>query len=866
MSTWISENDEQMQPHSVWLLIGVGLLFACLMVVNVNSVVNRADIGRSHLERVAQQMSKGRQASQSIDNDWQLHLAGVLQGHIQGGYQAWALQLHQELNNSTRRSNEPNVDRDAQRVMVELDHLKQVDDLCHNWARQKVALEQKRSSAQKEAIHALDKLKEWIAGLERRLGNQMVRVVYRYRNASEPAIDRLVMELLGKFEQKNNLAIAKQVIAEMAKMFEGSSCVHQGNDSIKMDESKFKLSMVQLRLALGGSMDVDLKTKSHFLECATALFGEGFDLDSTHPTATKDRDGLFAFCNTLYRLMEERDHLLAKMENAFGQFEFERAKLWERTDVLDEVAMGKNEKAVSAAWTRIALISVGFFIAFLGFGANIARRTSRQIKANVAKSRELETQNQLIFLLQDVTMAANEAIDSKAAMQLSLERICFFCQCDVGFVWHADAPGVENFVVSECGYTSEPSRFSAFVAATRAAGTVQEHGGVAKVMESHQSVWLTDSPGRQHSARDSLGAKLGFVTEIAFPVMIDQEVVAVIEMYATTFKTPHTQTLAFFYQIGRQLGRVYERTRTNRTIEKINAQLVDASRQAGMAEVATGVLHNVGNILNSVNVSATIIQDRFEKSSLDSLQRITETLSAHEDDFADFVRENRRFQKLPTYLQQLAKAMSNERSQMDDEVSDLLGNVEHIKEIVSLQQSMASSSGLNQTLCPEEIIRNALTATKESLASHRVSVKTRVDPNVSELSSDKHRILQILINLVTNAKDALVEHEIPHPQLEIECDFRDNKYLFRVIDNGIGIADDQLVKIFGHGYTTKKHGHGFGLHGSANAATELGGDLVVQSEGIGKGATFELQLPLPEARRPEELDSTSNADALILQA
>ena len=64
------------------------------------------------------------------------------------------------------------------------------------------------------------------------------------------------------------------------------------------------------------------------------------------------------------------------------------------------------------------------------------------------------------------------------------------------------------------------------------------------------------------------------------------------------------------------------------------------------------------------------------------------------------------------------------------------------------------------------------------------------------------------------------------------------------IDNGIGIPADNLTRIFGHGFTTRKEGHGFGLHSGALAAKELGGALTVESDGPGKGATFTLEFPI----------------------
>jgi signal transduction histidine kinase len=72
-----------------------------------------------------------------------------------------------------------------------------------------------------------------------------------------------------------------------------------------------------------------------------------------------------------------------------------------------------------------------------------------------------------------------------------------------------------------------------------------------------------------------------------------------------------------------------------------------------------------------------------------------------------------------------------------------------------------------------------------------------------------------------------------------------------VTDNGVGIPPENMARIFNHGFTTKKDGHGFGLHSGANAAKEMGGSLTAHSDGPGKGATFTLELPTAESRKAQ---------------
>ena len=288
---------------------------------------------------------------------------------------------------------------------------------------------------------------------------------------------------------------------------------------------------------------------------------------------------------------------------------------------------------------------------------------------------------------------------------------------------------------------------------------------------------------------------------------------------------------------------------------QLQHELIDASRKAGMADVATGVLHNVGNVLNSVNVSASVIQRRFETSAITRLERVSDLISENASSFADFIQNDERGPKLPGFIQKITSALTQERQQTTQEFADLLKNVEHIKEIVAVQQSMAKSTGVQQQIEIKDIIHDVLTATKGSLINHDITILQEVDDAISPIVSDKHKILQILINLVKNAKDALVEDNIEDPTIQIQAGIEGESIYIRVIDNGVGIQPEFADKVFQHGYTTKADGHGFGLHSCANAATELGGTLQIVNFDE-PGASLELTIPMQSGGTSRELQTT----------
>ncbi len=287
--------------------------------------------------------------------------------------------------------------------------------------------------------------------------------------------------------------------------------------------------------------------------------------------------------------------------------------------------------------------------------------------------------------------------------------------------------------------------------------------------------------------------------------------------------------------------------------EKVNAihqELLLTSRQAGMAEVATGVLHNVGNVLNSINVSATLVRDKLHASEIKSLVRVADLLKAQEGSLAEFLLQHPKGQLVPKFIIQLGEHLANEHSVLLHEHEQLARNVEHIKEIVSMQQNYARVSGVLETVNLSELLNDALQINSAGLVRHRIDVE-RDFADLPPLVADRHRVMQILVNLVHNAKYALDDSAQSHRRLTLRIRHAgENRVEVIVADNGIGISQENLTRIFSHGFTTRKTGHGFGLHSGAIAAREMGGSLQAFSDGVGCGATFVLELPInPQPER-----------------
>jgi signal transduction histidine kinase len=291
-------------------------------------------------------------------------------------------------------------------------------------------------------------------------------------------------------------------------------------------------------------------------------------------------------------------------------------------------------------------------------------------------------------------------------------------------------------------------------------------------------------------------------------------------------------------------GEIEERKRMEAQAEKTHKELMVASRKAGMAEVATSVLHNVGNVLNSVNVSANLVAEQIQRSRSGKMDRVAALLEQHAADLGDFLTRDTKGRQLPAYLVEVAKDLKREHESAVRELALLTKNVEHIKEIVAMQQSYATAVGVTEMVKITDLVEDAMRMNVGALERHNVHPVREYASALPEISVDKHKVLQILINLVRNAKYACDESGRTDKRIIIRVSKADDRIQISVIDNGVGILQENLTRIFNYGFTTRKHGHGFGLHSGALAAKELGGALVAHSDGPGKGATFTLELPL----------------------
>jgi len=299
-----------------------------------------------------------------------------------------------------------------------------------------------------------------------------------------------------------------------------------------------------------------------------------------------------------------------------------------------------------------------------------------------------------------------------------------------------------------------------------------------------------------------------------------------------------------------------EVVRQTKRLEAVSQELVSTARRAGMADVATGVLHNVGNVLNSINVSACMVADKLRKSELPGLAKAGDLLRSNQNDLAAFLTSDAHGKHLPKFIMEVADCLGQEQAVILSELRTLGQGLEHIKHIVATQQEHAKSNTLRVRITPAEVVEEAIRMDLGTASGGGIQIVREFEP-IEAVAIDKHKVIQILINLLSNAKRAVQAAGRPAKQVTITTRRVNStgtpRLIFQVRDNGIGISAENLTCIFSHGFTTNQDGHGFGLHSAANVAGEMGGVVTVASDGPGTGSCFTLEIPVVASSELEEL-------------
>jgi len=276
-------------------------------------------------------------------------------------------------------------------------------------------------------------------------------------------------------------------------------------------------------------------------------------------------------------------------------------------------------------------------------------------------------------------------------------------------------------------------------------------------------------------------------------------------------------------------------------LQEIQQTALENAHAAGMAEIATGTLHNIGNIINSVNTSADELFDIMQRSKMDHFIKANELLQSHSGDRGEFLTNDPKGKILPEYYLKLGEALKSEHDQLKTEVNGIIKKISLIKDVVQTQQAYAKKELFFEEMSLAHITDEILNLQKNSLSRHRIQIVKNYWEDMPPVRVQKVKFAHILMNLIKNAKESMASRPIDERKIVVESGKSEaDEFFLKITDNGEGIESHHLEKIFSHGFTTKRNGHGFGLHFCANAMTEMGGKLLVDSKGPGQGASFTL--------------------------
>jgi PAS domain S-box-containing protein len=286
---------------------------------------------------------------------------------------------------------------------------------------------------------------------------------------------------------------------------------------------------------------------------------------------------------------------------------------------------------------------------------------------------------------------------------------------------------------------------------------------------------------------------------------------------------------------------VTERIQAEAREQELQFQLRESSHRAGMAEIVTGVLHNVGNVLNSLMTANTTARRDLKELRLDRLEQATAQLRTHRDSLAAFLTQDERGRHLPEYLPTLSAHIAANSRAIEAELERTEQLLHHLSDIVSAQQELARLGGQRESLRLNELVETALLLQAAELA--RIQV-VREYEDLPPILTDRHKLLQIVVNLISNARDAVREASSADRRILVKLERDEDHAQLTIEDSGVGMSAEVLAQLWRFGFTTKKHGHGYGLHNCANAAVEIGATLTAHSDGPGLGSRFVLRLPI----------------------
>lgn len=488
----------------------------------------------------------------------------------------------------------------------------------------------------------------------------------------------------------------------------------------------------------------------------------------------------------------------------------------ENTDVLVEASALRKDKSPLPVELAISKVMLTQSLSFICVIRNIYERKLAEHRSTL--------QHEIILIL-----TQNTSLDE--VIQNVLKKMCEAMQLEVGSYWQVDFRN--SLLRCKNVYCKEGKDIETYPNTLTFAPGI---GLPGRVWLSRTPCWIDDVIHDTNFFRTEWAKTAGLQIAFAFPIIVNHEVHGVIEFFMSHFHSFDDAILPILNDVCNQLGIFIEREYAQRRIKLL-------SRLKGMSEVASSVLHNVGNTLNSINTSIEMMSEKLNNSEMKNLKPLASLIHQHQNNLEDFITKDPKGKQSLDFIQLLSKEWDKEKKYYTDEIKLLKKNVKDVMKIIAMQQSINYKIGIFDEVFVNDLIEDALSLNKIAYEHAQIKIIRNYQP-VKKAFTDRVKLLQIVVNLAKNSIDALQDSKDQLKQIVLNLsEHNATHFKIQLIDNGIGINPEHLTQIFSRGFTTKNNGHGFGLHASALFAKELGGSLCAESKGIGLGATFTLIIP-----------------------
>lgn len=274
-------------------------------------------------------------------------------------------------------------------------------------------------------------------------------------------------------------------------------------------------------------------------------------------------------------------------------------------------------------------------------------------------------------------------------------------------------------------------------------------------------------------------------------------------------------------------------------LQKTQAKLVQSEKMASLGMVTAGMAHEINNPMTFILTGVSILKAEI-KSYLEVLKNILNIKESTPDNL----------EKLQLIIKD--QELIESRDSIEQTIDDILLGAHRVTEIIkSLQNFSRLDENDVKTIDLQKNIESTLVILGSHARKHNVIINTNFDENNSYIECFPASLNQVLVNLISNAIDAVSEK--PNPEINISTKVIDNTCHIEVIDNGKGISSKNIDKIFDPFFTTKEVGKGTGLGLSItyNIIKKHNGNIKVSSE-INKGTSFRIEIPIIYTNQTDE--------------